>query len=97
MKSNDCFISRWPGHRIAGPVIVIIDSTLTRLLPGCYKRVPCLEASGRFWRTRTAQVFRRGQIGTPSFYCYAWRWKRVRSVMGTPAVMRGSKAHVTTP
>src|SRR5450759_3861678 len=31
-----------------------------------------------------AQVFRRGQIGTPLYcYCYAWRWKRVRSVFGT--------------
>src|ERR1039458_3430699 len=30
----------------------------------------------------TAQVFRRGQIGTPLYY-YAWRWKRVRSVFGT--------------
>ncbi|MBZ5615558.1 MAG: hypothetical protein LAO23_16235 [Acidobacteriia bacterium] len=30
----------------------------------------------------TALVFRRGQIGTP-LYCYAWRWKRVRSVFGT--------------
>ena len=27
--------------------------------------------------------FRRGQIGTP-IYCYALRWKRVRSVLGTP-------------